>query len=105
MEYIAAHLTGDFILQNDWMAKNKNGNTIICLIHILVYLMPWVFTGVSLSAVILIGLQHFLQDRFGLNKKWSKVYKQTDTKEYPELAMWVDQSLHIAFIWLITSLI
>ncbi len=34
MHWIYAHLIGDYLLQNDWMAKGKKQKSWICAIHI-----------------------------------------------------------------------
>ena len=65
MHWIYAHLIGDYLIQNDWMAAGKKQASWICAIHVLVYLIPFVFTGLCWWQIALIGVQHFAQDRTG----------------------------------------
>ena len=39
MSQIVAHLVGDYILQNHWIAVNKTSNSWIALLHALLYLL------------------------------------------------------------------
>ncbi len=41
MPWIFAHLIGDYLLQNDWMAARKKENSLVCLIHIVTYMLPF----------------------------------------------------------------
>jgi hypothetical protein len=63
MHWIYAHLIGDYILQNDWMALNKKKKTLPALVHVVVYCVPFLFCSMSWWQIILIGVQHFFQDR------------------------------------------
>ncbi len=44
MSPLVAHLVGDFILQNEWMASNKKHRSFACLVHVLVYLLPFLLS-------------------------------------------------------------
>ena len=63
MHWIFAHLIGDYLLQNDWMASNKSTHTFHALVHVIVYCLPFSFCHLTLLQILLIGSQHFLQDR------------------------------------------
>lgn len=63
---ILAHLWGDYILQSDWMALNKSKRTWPCLVHVLLYTACFLFVTTSWKALAVIGVTHFLIDRFGL---------------------------------------
>lgn len=63
MHWIFAHLIGDYILQTDWMALNKKQKTIPALVHVLLYCAPFVFCSLEPWQILLIGIQHFIQDR------------------------------------------
>ena len=38
-EFIAAHLVGDYLLQNDFLATEKKNSSIVCMIHVLLYVL------------------------------------------------------------------
>jgi hypothetical protein len=63
MHWIYAHLIGDYLLQNDWMAGNKKKNSWICLVHIITYMIPFLLTDLSWIQLLLIAAQHYIQDR------------------------------------------
>jgi hypothetical protein len=63
MHWIYAHLIGDYLLQNDWMAGNKKNNSLICLVHIITYMLPFLLTDLNWLQLILIAVQHYIQDR------------------------------------------
>ena len=98
---IAAHLLGDFILQNDWMQK-KSKSSFVCSVHVLFYLIPFVavavWGGLYWWAFAIIGIEHWLQDRFSLHIKWMKFYRQTTPDKWKEGPLCVDQSFHVVSI-------
>jgi len=63
LPWIFAHLIGDYLLQNDWMAKNKKQSHLICLLHIVTYMIPFLFVDINWLQFSLISLQHYIQDR------------------------------------------
>lgn len=68
------HLIGDYLLQNKWMAMNKNGGTFTCLVHCIIYTlsvlaMTWTFNH-SLLWITLIFTSHYPIDRYSLADKW-----------------------------------
>jgi len=97
MLLIAAHFLGDFAFQSDWMVKMKDKSWEVNGYHALTYtatiyivaflgglsLPMWFFGAILLS--------HFFIDP--LKRKY-KVIKN----------VWVDQTLHIAIIFLLYSL-
>jgi len=98
---VFAHLIGDYILQNDWMAQNKKKSSWACLTHVLFYSLPFIFFGIPLWIVGLIALQHFLQDRTNfviwfMNAKGSALFSE------PPMAPWsiivTDNILHLLFL-------
>jgi hypothetical protein len=68
MEQLILHLTGDYLLQSDWMALNKIKNSRAAATHALVYSIPFLLLQPSLEAWFVIFFTHFLIDRFGLAK-------------------------------------
>lgn len=67
-EMIAAHLVGDYMLQSDWMVKNKRLSLVVALIHGFVYALPFLFIipETSFLAYSLISITHAIVDHFGL---------------------------------------
>lgn len=101
------HFLGDYITQNDWMALNKKNHTFHCLIHTMVYLLPFfLINGLSLIAVLLIGVQHFIQDRTNL-VVWFMNIKGSDKFVKPPCGPWsiiiTDNVIHVWWIFLIVK--
>jgi len=63
MHWIYAHLIGDYLLQNDWMAMNKKSSSFHCLVHVLVYMIPFLFCGFEAWQLAVIAVQHYATDR------------------------------------------
>ena len=64
MNWFIAHLVGDFLLQTDWMAKNKKENSWACTAHVACYILPFLlFADLTWQQFILITAQHWIQDR------------------------------------------
>lgn len=99
MELLVAHLVGDYILQNDWLAANKRINTFACLLHVALYVFSVsVFTDWPLGALAITFGCHFVQDRFPVIPWFMKINNQSDFANGP-LAPWsrivVDNTLHL----------
>lgn len=102
-----AHLFGDFILQNDWMANNKKKSSLACLAHVAAYLLPFLLCPLSWWQLILIGAQHFIQDRTMIIPWFLKITgKQQLT--HPPMAPWslivTDNIIHLGWIMLVIQL-
>lgn len=104
---LIAHLLGDYVIQNDKMAKEKKESHIWCLIHVVWYLVAFAllcnFTWVQLT---LIGVQHFFQDRYNF-VKWSML--KMGKKDFSEkLGPWsiivVDNIYHLTWIYFIQKI-
>lgn len=63
MNWIYAHLIGDYIFQNDWMALHKKHSSFHCTVHVMTYIIPFIFCGMAWWQLLLIASQHFFQDR------------------------------------------
>ena len=98
MNPFVAHLIGDFILQNEWMVTNKKRNSFACLIHILVYLVPFLLCHLAWWQIALIGIQHFAQDRSKFILWWIRIWKHSHLDAWKELPLYVDQAFHIVWI-------
>lgn len=107
MHWIYAHLIGDYLIQNDWMANGKKRSSWICAVHILTYLLPFAFTVLSWWQIALIGAQHFAQDRTGF-VAWLMKAKGSAAFLQPPCGPWsaiiTDNILHILWIAAVASI-
>lgn len=107
MHWIYAHLIGDFLLQTDWMAQGKKQNSWICLIHVITYMVPFALTTLDAWQLLLIALQHFIQDRTDF-VLWMMRHTGKENFTEPPSAPWsiivVDSIVHILFVAIIEYL-
>jgi hypothetical protein len=81
---LVLHLVGDWLLQNDWMARNK-----FRLSH---PVLGW-------AGGLVLGIVHLLIDTRVPLQWWSRIFRQTTTGEMgTHVAIWCDQILHVATI-------
>jgi hypothetical protein len=99
-----AHLVGDFILQNDWMARNKKTSSWVCLVHVLVYMLPFLLCSLSWWQLLSIAAQHFAQDRTAFIFWWLRVWKRVHPDHQKGIALFVDQAFHLTWIWMMVEL-
>ena len=98
MNPFVAHLFGDFILQNEWMAVNKKKSSFVCLVHVIVYLLPFLLCQLKWWQIALIGIQHFAQDRTEFVFWWMGAWKRVHKDYWKELPLYVDQAFHVVWI-------
>jgi len=113
-DQLMAHVVGDFVLQSDWMARQKTSRTVPALAHAGVYVLPFLFLTTNPLTLAVIGGTHFLIDRFRLaryltfirNLPWPKSPTWAECRETgfppsvpPHLSAWlliiVDNAIHI----------
>jgi hypothetical protein len=86
MLQLFAHLIGDYFLQSDWMALQKNKKSLNCFVHVLVYSLPFIlfFTPSPLAWFAIIST-HFFIDRFQLAKYliWVKNHLNPTLSYFP----------------------
>ncbi len=103
---IVCHLIGDFLLQNHWMQR-KGVDSFVCAVHVTAYILPFcalLAVGfIPLWMLLAIFVEHFLQDRFQLHVKWMGWYGQTTPAMWPAGPLFVDQSMHIAFMGILVA--
>lgn len=112
---LVGHLIGDWVFQNDWMARHKqNGlfNRAIllhCAVYTLVLLLVYFLPASSprqLSTVLpfalLVYLSHWLIDATGLARRWMRFFRQTDAL-FMRIA--VDQILHVVVLALLAEFV
>lgn len=107
MHWIYAHLIGDYLLQNDWMAFEKKKNSLVCLVHVTTYLTPFLFCDFHWWQLLLIGAQHFAQDRTGFIV-WLMKIKGSEKFATGPCSPWsiivTDNIIHILTIAVVASL-
>lgn len=101
MHWIYAHLIGDYLIQTDWMANGKKRLSWICAVHVLTYLLPFLFTPLAWWQLALIGAEHFAQDRTAF-VPWLMRVKGSSAFAQPPCGPWsvivTDNVLHILFM-------
>jgi hypothetical protein len=103
---LVLHLVGDWLLQNDWMARNKDK---------LRHPASWVHGGIHTVLLglvfgwcggLVLGLIHMLVDTRIPQRWWSRTFGQTQTGEMGlHVLIWGDQVIHISTIalWMVVS--
>jgi len=94
-----ANLVGDWLLQNDWMARNKSN---------LLHPAAWVHTGIHFALLtwalgwqggLVLAAVHLLLDTRLPLRWWQRFFRQTTNGPAAmATAMWADQAVHIAAI-------
>ena len=101
MHWALAHLVGDFIIQNDWMASRKKQDSWACFVHVVTYLIPFLLTDLSIWQILIIGVQHYAQDRSHFVEWFMRKTGKASFIE-PPMGPWsviiVDATLHLVFI-------
>jgi len=108
---LIGHLLGDWLLQNDWMAVNKQRQlfTVAGMTHFAIYtaciaVVLWVAMAeisrvlpLQRYLVFLMGIfiSHWLIDATALSRKWSNFINQSDL---PFVNIVVDQIFHLMVI-------
>ncbi len=110
MEQLLLHLFGDYISQSSWMARHKTRNTakgyLACGWHATAYTLPFLLIG-SPASVFVIGITHFLIDKYRLAIYFMKIRDRTWTADNsgssaetpPFMAVWLmvitDNTIHL----------
>ena len=104
---VLAHFVGDWMLQNDWMARAKRGRwwSSECLTHCAVYtgvltLVFWLasrptgpLTGIQLPLfAACVFISHWAIDGANLPYHWSRLFNQSDL-DFVRIV--VDQTMHL----------
>ena len=111
---LIGHMVGDWLLQNDWMARGKKMGLFAPpgLVHYSIYTavvvgLPW-FSGEArqdvpfyLTIGALIFLSHWLIDATPLVEGWMRLFRQSQIEAVRLMA---DQTLHLLVLALVTAL-
>lgn len=81
MDWIFCHLVGDYVLQNDFIAKTKGENWYHLFVHCFLYVLPFrIVYGVDWKLVVLL-VSHIIVD--ALKAKYKKItYTQDQIVHY-----------------------
>jgi hypothetical protein len=103
---LVAHVVGDWLLQNEWMAQHKSdlrhpAGWVHGAIHAvcLLWLMPW-------PLALLVGLSHVVIDTRAPVQWWMRVVKGMSpaTAVYDDLVIWMDQMFHVMVLVIVVLL-
>jgi hypothetical protein len=67
-EILLAHVIGDYIIQNSWMANEKVKRWWPAFVHGATYTIPFLFVTTSPAALFVIFITHVIIDRLRLAK-------------------------------------
>jgi len=113
---LMAHLLGDWLLQNDWMAKGKKQGlfTLAGMVHFAIYtattLCALWLSGVTdkngglylIFSAMAIFVSHWLIDAMDAAGRWMRFYRQSDREI---VRVMVDQTLHLLVLaWVVIFL-
>lgn len=111
---ILGHLVGDWMLQNDWMARNKclGLSRTALLVHCAIYTATVVavigladgdygFTQLLMSSWV-VFLSHWLIDGLQLARHWRKLMRQSDLAFVQIMS---DQTLHVGVLAVLAVII
>lgn len=109
MNWLIAHLVGDYLAQNDWMALNKKRHTWHCVVHCMVYTATLeLFTGWPIWAFAIVFVTHFIQDRTDVIRGWMKMVGQEKFLTGP-CAPWssivVDNVWHLWLLYAVSLIV
>jgi hypothetical protein len=111
--FLLGHLVGDWLLQNDWMARGKREGlltkagamhftlytaTILGALWLSGYRDGGTATMLTLSAIVF--LSHWLVDAGNVAGRWMHLYRQSDLEVVRVL---VDQTLHLLVLALLAA--
>lgn len=65
-DQLVLHALGDYVIQSDWMANNKQQKWIPALFHALSYTVPFLVLTQSIQALLFICLTHLVIDHYRL---------------------------------------
>lgn len=106
IHWIFAHLIGDYLIQNDWMAKGKKTSSWICTVHVATYMIPFLFCGLEWWQLAAIAAQHWIQDRTNFVVWMMNATGKGDFAK-PPMAPWsiivIDNIYHVLWIALVVG--
>jgi hypothetical protein len=61
---LVAHAVGDYLLQSEWMVREKGHSNVAALAHVVVYTLPFLFLTQHPVTLFVIAGSHFVLDRW-----------------------------------------
>ena len=100
VDQLVAHGVGDYLLQSEWMAREKTKRSLAAFVHCVFYLIPFLFITLDPAALAVIFGTHFIIDRWHLaryvawikNRPWPGGRPWSECKEtgyHPDTPPWV----------------
>ena len=85
-DQLVAHAVGDYLLQSEWMAREKTKRSLPALVHSASYLLPFLLITQSPWALAVIFGTHFVIDRWHLARHvaWLKNRPWPGSASWPE---------------------
>lgn len=100
MNFIVAHLVGDYLFQNRWMALNKKLNINICALHALIYALSIaVICGWYDWKGIVVFVTHLIIDYLGIGAMWRQFFSHDTELPWTILS---DNTMHLVILWLLS---
>ena len=85
MEQLLAHLVGDYVLQNHWMATRKTSAWWPAIVHALCYGLPFLLlVDNALQWAVIVGT-HLVIDRYRLAALWVRFWGIGTTGTLPKM--------------------
>lgn len=86
------HFLADFMLQSDWIARNKSKDNWVLLLHAAIYTVPFLLFGWLFAVVN--GIAHLVTDYF-TSRMTSKLWAEGKTHWF-FVVIGADQAIHIS---------
>ncbi|MEA2638385.1 MAG: hypothetical protein QOE18_1442 [Chloroflexota bacterium] len=119
--FVVSHVVGDYLLQTEWQALNKQGGLTgsptmrralashiatytLAFVPGLIWLWDSLHAGV-LGVAALIAIPHWIQDDGRLLHNYARTVKGADISDNPALSAALDQSFHLLALFLTAILI
>ena len=85
-DQIIAHFVGDYILQSDWMVREKSRRWLAVLVHVIFYTLPFLFLTTNPVTLAIIAGTHMVIDRYRLARYviWIRNYPWPGSKPWSE---------------------